>query len=187
MKTLCVCYSPCVPYLWSLTILDNLSNIALAALFIYGMLFFLSGWILRRVLSALCWPDLPLLRYQVKMPFQVKLHRDCCCLSLSSFAVTPAEEAKAPIPDAPEAMDQPADASAVAPPDASSEEPPAGGNDDTASATDTEVSVNADNLDESLDRLDLLLTYVWRVHGVDYYAGYELTPTEFGQRLVGTR
>jgi hypothetical protein len=56
-----------------------------------------------------------------------------------------------------------------------------------AAATDPEVSVDANNLDESLGRLDLLLTYLWRVHGVDYYAGYELTPAEFGQRLVGTR
>ena len=47
--------------------------------------------------------------------------------------------------------------------------------------------VDESNLSESLGRLDLLLTYLWRVHGVDYYAGYELTAAEFGQRLTGTR
>jgi hypothetical protein len=47
--------------------------------------------------------------------------------------------------------------------------------------------VDADHVPSALNRLDLLLTYLWRVHGIDYYAGYELTAAEFSQRLTGTR
>lgn len=36
--------------------------------------------------------------------------------------------------------------------------------------------------------LDLQLTYLWRVHGVDYYAGRELAdPMQFKLRLDGKR
>eukprot|EP00955_Chlamydomonas_euryale_P094092 364830-Chlamydomonas_euryale.AAC.5 len=42
--------------------------------------------------------------------------------------------------------------------------------------------VDSSNIDTCLGDLDLLLTYLWRVHGVDYYAGYELTAHEFAQR-----
>ena len=54
-------------------------------------------------------------------------------------------------------------------------------------ASEAVAVVDEGNLSESLGRLDLLLTYLWRVHGIDYYAGYELTAAEFGQRLTGTR
>eukprot|EP00983_Pelagomonas_calceolata_P068985 1150171-Pelagomonas_calceolata.AAC.3 len=36
-------------------------------------------------------------------------------------------------------------------------------------------------------RLDLQLSYLWRVHGIDYYSGYELAASEFGQRLTACR
>lgn len=35
--------------------------------------------------------------------------------------------------------------------------------------------------------MDLQLSYLWRVHGIDYYAGYELAASEFGQRLTACR
>lgn len=36
--------------------------------------------------------------------------------------------------------------------------------------------------------LDLLLTYLWRVHGVNYYAGKEFAePTQFKLRTEATR
>ena len=40
----------------------------------------------------------------------------------------------------------------------------------------------------SLGKLDLQLTYLWRVHGIDYYAGRELAdPMQFKLRLDGRR
>jgi hypothetical protein len=42
--------------------------------------------------------------------------------------------------------------------------------------------------EELLGQLDLRLTYLWRVHGVDYYAGRELSePAEYEARLGGQR
>lgn len=34
-----------------------------------------------------------------------------------------------------------------------------------------------------VDRLDVALTYLWRVHGVDFYAGAEVLPADFAERL----
>lgn len=47
--------------------------------------------------------------------------------------------------------------------------------------------VDDSNYDQSVGQLDLVLTYLWRVHGVDYYACYELGATEFGQRSTACR
>jgi hypothetical protein len=47
--------------------------------------------------------------------------------------------------------------------------------------------VDESNYDESVGRLDLQLTYLWRVHGVDYYACYELLASDFGQRNSACR
>ncbi len=41
--------------------------------------------------------------------------------------------------------------------------------------------------DDAVGQLDLLLAYLWRVHGVDYYSGYELAHDEFPQRLTACR
>lgn len=54
--------------------------------------------------------------------------------------------------------------------------------------TDDEAPVvDPTNLDFMAGQLDQLLTYLWRVHGVDYYSGYELTAAEFSQRLTACR
>lgn len=47
--------------------------------------------------------------------------------------------------------------------------------------------VDEHNYNEMVGKLDLLLTYLWKVHGVDYYSGYELTASEFSQRLTACR
>jgi hypothetical protein len=40
----------------------------------------------------------------------------------------------------------------------------------------------------ALGQLDLALTWLWRVHGVDYYAGRELVkPSEYNARLAKQR
>eukprot|EP00798_Chlamydomonas_sp_ICE-L_P018438 gene18438-24913_t len=49
------------------------------------------------------------------------------------------------------------------------------------------VDVDEANLAEMTGRMDVLLTYLWRVHGIDYYAGYELQGGEFPQRLIACR
>lgn len=40
---------------------------------------------------------------------------------------------------------------------------------------------------EPTERLDLLLDYLWQVHGVDYYASKELLATEYGTRKTRAR
>ncbi|KAI8470777.1 MAG: hypothetical protein J3K34DRAFT_508811 [Monoraphidium minutum] len=47
---------------------------------------------------------------------------------------------------------------------------------------------DAEGLDGLLGRLDVLLTWLWRVHGVDYYGGRELLrDDEWGRRLAAAR
>ena len=41
--------------------------------------------------------------------------------------------------------------------------------------------------EEQLGQLDLQLTYLWRVHGVDYYAGIEHTEPESYDACAGSR
>ena len=46
----------------------------------------------------------------------------------------------------------------------------------------------AEDLDEKAGKLDLHLAYLWRVHGVDYYAGKELAdPMSFSARATAAR
>jgi hypothetical protein len=47
--------------------------------------------------------------------------------------------------------------------------------------------VDDSNYEDSIGKLDQQLTYLWRVHGVDYYACYELNAAEFSQRLSACR
>lgn len=47
--------------------------------------------------------------------------------------------------------------------------------------------INPENYDEVVGQCDLLLTYLWRVHGIDFYSCYELTASEFSQRLTACR
>jgi len=56
-----------------------------------------------------------------------------------------------------------------------------------ADVKEEDAVVDSSNYDEQVGRLDLQLSYLWRVHGIDYYSGYELAASEFGQRLTACR
>jgi hypothetical protein len=47
--------------------------------------------------------------------------------------------------------------------------------------------VDDSNYEDSTGKLDQQLTYLWRVHGIDYYSCYELSAAEFSQRLSACR
>lgn len=52
---------------------------------------------------------------------------------------------------------------------------------------EVEVNVDQTNLPEMGDKLEMQLTYLWAVHGVDYYRGMELSCYDFDKRLSGSR
>ena len=56
---------------------------------------------------------------------------------------------------------------------------------DPASAPATEEAPQT--YEEQLGQLDLQLTYLWRVHGVDYYAGVEHAEPESYDACAGSR
>ena len=50
------------------------------------------------------------------------------------------------------------------------------------------AEASAEDLDKRAGKLDLQLAYLWRVHGVDYYAGKELAdPMSFSARGTAAR
>lgn len=49
------------------------------------------------------------------------------------------------------------------------------------------VEVNDSNHQEMIGKLDLQLTYLWRVHGLDYYGGHELDIADWSARLTTCR
>lgn len=50
------------------------------------------------------------------------------------------------------------------------------------------AEASAEDLDERAGKLDLQLAYLWRVHGVDYYAGKEAAdPMSFSARATAAR
>lgn len=118
----------------------------------------------------------------------------------------PAAEGAAPAADAADAADaaaaaadppaEGADAPAAAPAADAAAEPMAvdtldDAAVDTAAPMETsEPSEDAvpESFDEQVKLLDINLLYLWRVHGVDYYAGLELAePSEWGVHLVQPR
>lgn len=102
---------------------------------------------------------------------------DAAAAAADPPAEAAAAAAAAPAADAPAepmAVDKPADTAA-----------------DTAAPMETsEPSEDAvpEGFDEQVKLLDINLLYLWRVHGVDYYAGLELAePSEWGVHLVQPR
>ncbi|KAL6765183.1 hypothetical protein V8C86DRAFT_3128329 [Haematococcus lacustris] len=69
----------------------------------------------------------------------------------------------------------------------SGKDAPTGGAKRCAEVVEALPVVDASNYSHSVGQLDMQLTYLWRVHGVDFYAGYELAASEFGQRLTACR
>ncbi len=52
-----------------------------------------------------------------------------------------------------------------------------------ATAAEPAEEVNEGNLKEMLGKLDLQLHWLWKVHGIDYYAGVELNEQDWQYRL----
>lgn len=54
-------------------------------------------------------------------------------------------------------------------------------------AAEADVIVDETNLAASISQLDMQLTWLWRVHGIDYYSGHELVEGEWPYRLTACR
>jgi hypothetical protein len=56
------------------------------------------------------------------------------------------------------------------------------------SEVEPKVAVEGDDSEAAIAKLDLQLTYLWKVHGLDFYAGKELSePMQYKLRLTTPR